>query len=42
LVSRIARQRVIREAGIIALTERGVRVLTASADDLTATDDSLD
>jgi DNA invertase Pin-like site-specific DNA recombinase len=37
--SRFARQLIIQEAGIIALTERGVRVLTASGDDLTATED---
>ena len=30
---------IVQEAGIIALIERGVRVLTASGDDLTATDD---
>ena len=30
---------VVPEAGIIALIERGVRVLTASGDDLTATED---
>jgi len=37
--SRFARQLIIQEAGIIALIERGVRVLTASGDDLTATED---
>jgi DNA invertase Pin-like site-specific DNA recombinase len=37
--SRFARQLVVQEAGIIALIERGVRVLTASGDDLTETDD---
>ena len=37
--SRFARQLIIQEAGIIALIERGVRVLTASGDDLTETDD---
>lgn len=37
--SRFARQLIVQEAGIIALIERGVRVLTASGDDLTATDD---
>jgi DNA invertase Pin-like site-specific DNA recombinase len=37
--SRFARQLIIQEAGIIALIERGVRVVTASGDDLTATDD---
>jgi DNA invertase Pin-like site-specific DNA recombinase len=36
--SRFARQLIIQEAGIIALIERGVRVLTASGDDLTATE----
>ena len=35
----IARQLIVQEAGIIALIERGVRVLTASGDDLTETDD---
>jgi DNA invertase Pin-like site-specific DNA recombinase len=37
--SRFARQLIVQEAGIIALIERGVRVLTASGDDLTATED---
>lgn len=37
--SRFARQLIIQEAGIIALIERGVRVFTASGDDLTATED---
>jgi DNA invertase Pin-like site-specific DNA recombinase len=37
--SRFARQLVVQEAGIIALIERGVRVLTAPGDDLTETDD---
>ncbi|WP_246663787.1 recombinase family protein [Tardiphaga sp. vice278] len=37
--SRFARQLIVQEAGIIALIERGVRVLTASGDDLTVTDD---
>jgi DNA invertase Pin-like site-specific DNA recombinase len=37
--SRFARQLIVQEAGIIALIERGVRVLTACGDDLTATDD---
>lgn len=37
--SRFARQLIIQEAGIIALIERDVRVLTASGDDLTATED---
>jgi hypothetical protein len=34
-----ARQLIVQEAGIIALIERKVRVLTASGDDLTETDD---
>ena len=38
-VSRFARQLIVQEAGIIALIERDVRVLTASGDDLTETDD---
>lgn len=37
--SRFARQLIVQEAGIIALIERGIRVLTASGDDLTATED---
>lgn len=37
--SRFARQLIVQEAGIIALIERGVRVLTASGDNLTETDD---
>ena len=37
--SRFARQLIIQEAGIIALIERGVRVLTASGEDLTETGD---
>jgi DNA invertase Pin-like site-specific DNA recombinase len=37
--SRFARQLVVQEVGIVALIERGVRVLTASGDDLTATED---
>lgn len=37
--SRFARQLIVQEAGIIALIERRVRVLTASGDDLTETDD---
>ncbi len=40
-VSRFARQLVVQEAGIIALIERNVQVLTASGDDLTETDDPL-
>ena len=37
--SRFARQLIVPEAGIIALIERGVRVLTNSGDDLTETND---
>jgi DNA invertase Pin-like site-specific DNA recombinase len=37
--SRFARQLVVQEAGVLALVERGVRVLTAGGDDLTETDD---
>ena len=37
--SRFARELVTQELGIIALVARGVRVLTASGDDLTNTDD---
>jgi DNA invertase Pin-like site-specific DNA recombinase len=37
--SRFARQLIVQEAGIIALVGRGVRVLTATGDDLTATED---
>lgn len=37
--SRFARQLVVQETGIVALIARGVRVLTASGDDLTETDD---
>jgi hypothetical protein len=37
--SRSARELVTQELGILALIERGVRVLTANADDLTATSD---
>lgn len=37
--SRFARELIIQEAGIIALIERGVRVLTSSGDDLTETRD---
>lgn len=37
--SRFARQLVVQEAGIVALIERKVKVLTASGDDLTETDD---
>lgn len=37
--TRLARQLVVMEAAILALVERGVRVLTASGEDLTETDD---
>jgi DNA invertase Pin-like site-specific DNA recombinase len=37
--SRFARQLSVQEAGILALNERGVTVLTASGDNLTETDD---
>jgi DNA invertase Pin-like site-specific DNA recombinase len=37
--SRFARDLVTQELGVLALIERGVRVLTASGDDLTNTDD---
>jgi len=37
--SRFARDLVTQELGILALIERGVRVLTSSGDDLTNTDD---
>src|SRR6476661_5544762 len=37
--SRFARQLIVQEAGILALIERGVRVLTSSGDDLTETSD---
>lgn len=37
--SRFARDLVTQELGILALIGRGVRVLTATGDDLTATDD---
>jgi DNA invertase Pin-like site-specific DNA recombinase len=37
--SRFARDLVTQELGILSLVERGVRVLTATGDDLTATDD---
>src|SRR3954468_2727751 len=39
--SRFARDLVTQELGILALIGRGVRVLTASGDDLTNTDDPL-
>lgn len=37
--SRFARALVVQEAGILALVERGVRVVTATGDDLTETED---
>lgn len=37
--SRFARELVVQELGIVALIRRDVRVLTATGDDLTATDD---
>jgi len=37
--SRFARELAVQEAGILALIDRGVRVFTASGDDLTQTDD---
>jgi DNA invertase Pin-like site-specific DNA recombinase len=37
--SRFARQVLVQELGVMALQQRGVRVLTAGGDDLTATDD---
>ncbi len=37
--SRFARQVIVQELGLMALKERGVRVLTSSGDDLTETDD---
>jgi DNA invertase Pin-like site-specific DNA recombinase len=37
--SRFARELVVQEAGILALIQRGVRVITAGGDDLTETDD---
>ena len=37
--SRFARDLIIQELGILSLIKRGVRVLTASGDDLTASDD---
>ncbi len=39
--SRFARDLVTQELGILALVGRGVRVLTTSGDDLTATDDAF-
>jgi DNA invertase Pin-like site-specific DNA recombinase len=40
--SRFARKLLTQELGIIALAERGVHVVTASGDDLTATDDEME
>jgi len=37
--SRFARELITQELGILSLIRRGVRVLTAAGDDLTATDD---
>jgi DNA invertase Pin-like site-specific DNA recombinase len=37
--SRFARQVLVQELGVMALQQRGVQVLTAGGDDLTATDD---
>ena len=37
--SRFARELITQELGILSLIKRGVRVLTAAGDDLTATDD---
>ena len=37
--SRFARDLVTQELGVLALIKRGVTVLTASGDDLTASDD---
>jgi DNA invertase Pin-like site-specific DNA recombinase len=39
--SRFARKLLTQELGIIALAERGVHVVTAGGDDLTATDDEM-
>lgn len=39
--TRFARQLVVQEVGVIALIERGVRVLTSSGDDLTETTDAF-
>jgi DNA invertase Pin-like site-specific DNA recombinase len=39
--SRFARKLLTQELGIIALAERGVRVMTANGDDLTNTDDEM-
>jgi DNA invertase Pin-like site-specific DNA recombinase len=40
-VGRFARKLLTQELGIIALAERGVHVVTAGGDDLTATDDEM-
>jgi DNA invertase Pin-like site-specific DNA recombinase len=37
--TRFARELIVQELGILSLIKRGVRVLTAAGDDLTATDD---
>ncbi len=39
--SRFARDLMVQEAGLAMLAARGVRVLTASGDDMTATDDPM-
>ena len=39
--SRFARELITQELGILSLIKRGVRVLTAAGDDLTATEDPL-
>jgi DNA invertase Pin-like site-specific DNA recombinase len=39
--SRFARDLLVQEAGLAMLVARGVRVLTASCDDMTATDDPM-
>ena len=39
--SRFARDLLVQEAGLAMLVARGVRVLTASGDDMTATDDPM-
>lgn len=39
--SRLARDLIVQELGLLALIKRGVRVLTSTGDDLTATDDPL-
>ena len=40
-VSRLARTLMVQELGILSLVKRGVRVLTASGDDLTDTEDEM-